>query len=181
MEFERKLFNWFVIPGIITEILVIALGLNLNLLSNPIGGPAGMVAGIVMLKFELMFLLYLFIAGIYCILLPYKYYKKTDTFMMTTRKFMKFSVIYLVIFDALILYQWYDCARWNLIRSLNTPVLIPLTIFVFFVTGYFIFWLTKVNRYQEVKFFNKSTVGVVLGILGLLLIVLMLYFLPMFL
>jgi hypothetical protein len=72
MEFERKLFNWFVIPGIITEILVIVLGLNINLLSNPIGGPAGMVAGLVMLKFELMLLVYLFIAGVYCIILPYK-------------------------------------------------------------------------------------------------------------
>ena len=181
MEFERKLFNWFVIPGIITEILVIVLGLNLSLLSNPIGGPAGMVAGLVMLKFELMFLLYLFIAGIYSILLPYKYYKKTDTFAESTRKFLKFSVIYLVIFDALIIYQWYDCMRWNLIRSLNTVALIPLTIFILVITGYFIFWMTKVNQYQNVKFFNKYTVGVVLGILGLLLFVLMLYFLPMFL
>ena len=181
MEFERKLFNGFVIPGIITEILVIALGLNLNLLCNPIGGPAGMVAGVVMLKFELIFLVYLLIAGINSILLPYKYYKKSDTFIDSTRKFLKFSVIYLVIFDALIIYQWYDCARWNLIRSLNTPALIPLTVFILVVTGYFIFWMTKVNQYQNVKFFNKSTIGVVLGILGLLLIVTILYFLPMFL
>lgn len=52
MEFERKLFNCFVIPGIITEILVIVLGLNISLLSNPIGGPAGMVAGLVMSQLE---------------------------------------------------------------------------------------------------------------------------------
>lgn len=181
MEFARKLFNGFVIPGIITEILVIALGLNINLLSNPIGGPAGMVAGLVMLKFELLFLLYLFIAGIYCILLPYKYYRKADAFITSTRQFLKFSVIYLLVFDALIIYQWYDCARWNLIRSLNTPALIPLTIFVFFVTGYFIFWLTKVNRYQDVKFNTKSTIEVFLGVLGLLITIIILYFLLIFL
>ena len=181
MELERKLFKGFVIPGIITEILVVAIGLNLNLLSNPIGGPAGMVAGLVMLKFELMLLVYLFVAGIYCILLPYKYYRKADAFITSTRQFLKFSVIYLLVFDALIIYQWYDCMRWNLIRSLNTAALIPLTIFILVITGYFIFWMTKVNQYQNVKFFNKYTVGVVLGILGLLLFVLMRYFLPMFL
>lgn len=181
MELERKLFNWLVIPGIITEILVIAIGLNISLLSNPIGGPAGMVAGLVMLKFELMFLVYLFIAGINCILLPYKYYKKRDAFITSTRKFLKFSVIYLFIFDALVIYQWYECVRWNLIPSLNTAALLPLTIFVFFVTVYFIFWLTKVNRYHEVRFNTKSAIEVFLGVLGLLITVIILYFLLIFL
>ena len=178
MEFERKLFNGFVIPGIITEILVIALGLNLNLLCNPIGGPAGMVAGLVMLKFELMLLVYLFVAGIYCILLPYKYYKKTDTFIESTRKFLKFSVIYLVIFDALIIYQWYDCMRWNLIGSLNTAALIPLTIFILFVTGYFIFWLRKVNQHQGIKFFSRSLIKTLFIVLGVLLLLCFIFFAP---
>jgi hypothetical protein len=111
MEFERQLFTRFVIPGIITEFFVIALGLSLNLLSHPIGGPAGFVAGFVMLKFELMFSAYLLIAGIYAILLPYKYFKKTETFIECARKYLKFSAIYLTIFDTMILYQWYDCAR----------------------------------------------------------------------
>ena len=178
MELERKLFKGFVIPGIITEILVVAIGLNLNLLSNPIGGPAGMVAGLVMLKFELMLLVYLFVAGIYCILLPYKYYKKTDTFIESTRKFLKFSVIYLVIFDVLIIYQWYDCVRWTLIDSLNTQALIPLTIFTLAVTGYFIFWMRKVNQHQGIKFFSKSLIKTICIVLGVLLLLCLIFLSP---
>lgn len=177
MGFERKLFNWFVIPGIIIEISLIALSVNINLLSRPIGGPAGMVAGLVMLKFELMFLAYLLIAAIYSIILPYKYYKKTCEFVNSTRKFLKFSVIYLTILDALIIYQWYDCVRWNLIDSLNTPVLIPLTVFSLIVTGVFIFWMIKVNQYQNVKFFDKSFIKTLCRILGLLLLIVLVFIL----
>lgn len=178
MEFERQLFTRFVIPGIITEILVIVIGLNISLLSNPIGGPAGFVAGLAMLKFELMFLAYLLIAGIYAILLPYKYFKKTETFIECARKFLKFSVIYLTIFDAMILYQWYDCVRWTLIDSLNTPVLIPLTIFTLAVTGYFIFWMTKVNQHQSIKFFSKSLIKTLCIVLGVLLLLCFIFFAP---
>lgn len=178
MEFERQLFTRFVIPGIITEFFVIALGLSLNLLSHPIGGPAGFVAGFVMLKFELMFLAYLLIAGIYAILLPYKYFKKTETFIECARKFLKFSAIYLTIFDTMILYQWYDCARWNLIHSLNTPVLIPLTIFTLIVTGYFIFWMRKVNQHQGIKFFSRSLIKTLFIVLGVLLLLCFIFFAP---
>ena len=178
MEFERKLFNWFVIPGIITEILVIVLGLNLSLLSNPIGGPGGLVAGLAMLKFELMFLAYLLIAGIYSILLPYKYYKKKDAFLVCVRRFLKFSVTYLTIFDAMILHQWYACYMWNLIRSINTLILIPLTVFIFIVTGYFIFWMRKVNQHQGVKYFSKSLIKTLCIVLGVLLLLCLIFLSP---
>lgn len=178
-DFESRLFKRFVLPGIVIEFLLLFLffvptGLNINVLSHSIGGPAGISAAIALSVFYLLLTIYLFVAGIYSVILPYRYYRRREIFVSTTRKFLTFSNMWVIIVDVLILLGFVEYARWNLENYMNLPVIFSLTGFTILMTCVFFYWTDRLYKYENLKITSKEsikTLAVTMLVLLLILIV----------
>ena len=153
MEFNKRLYTKFVVPGIIIEVILLFIfvfphGFDVRFF-GPIGGPAGIVANVTLSLFYITFLVYLLISGITAAFLTYKYYRRKEKFIKSTQRFLIISVIYSTILDIMIIYQWIACSDWGLIDNLNVPFLIVLSIFSFIMTFMFYYWCIKISKFKR--------------------------------
>lgn len=173
MRFERKVMKGFVLPGIAVVILIILMlfvqpWISTDILTHPMGGPAGMVLGFAMFSLAMMFIGYMLASIVYAVLLPVKYFRRSDTFVGSARRFMLFSDVFLGIMDLMILSAYIETYRWNFFGSLNLPLVVPISILIGVMTVFFISWTIAVYRYENRKFFSWKTLGG--AILSLLLL-----------
>jgi hypothetical protein len=173
VSFEDRLFKGFVLPGIAVGVLLILLlfvqpWVSTDILTHPIGGPAGMVIGFAMFPLVMMFVAYMLASVAYSVLLPVKYFRRSDSLVASARRFMLFSDVFLGIMDLMILSAYIEAYRWNFFGSLNLPLVVPISILIGVMTVFFISWTIAVYRYENRKFFSWKTLGG--AILSLLLL-----------
>ena len=162
ISFESLLFKRMVIPGIVIELLMaflicIPTGINLNLLTRPVGGPPGIAIQAGMFTCVSLMLPYLMVACIYAAILLYKYYKRSSTFLDSTRRFFTYSILVLLTLDFLIVFGWVEFVRWNYVALLNIPVVASLTSLAFVVTIAFIYWTIRIYKEQQIRFLSWKT------------------------
>ena len=173
MCFERKVMKGFVLPGIAVVILVILMLLvqpwiSTDILTRTMGGPAGMVLGFAMFSLAMMFIGYMLASIAYAVLLPVKYFRRSDTFVGSVRRFVLFSDVFLVLMDIMLLNAYIESVRWNFFSSLNMALVVPMTVLIIIMTAFFICWTRIVYRYLGRRFFTWKTLGEVVLSLFLL-------------
>ena len=182
-NFDSLVFKRLVIPGIIIEMLLAIIAcvptdLNLNLLTRPVGGPPGIAIQFGMMPIVILLLVYFSVASVYTVILLYKYYKGSNSFINSVRRFSTFSISVLLIMDLLVICGWIEFIRWNYVDILNIPVVGGLSILAFVMTGLFTYWNGRIYRQQNVRLFSlKTLVGVAIFLGTLVLIVGALWFL----
>ena len=173
MCFERKVMKGFVLPGIAVVILIIMMlfvqpWISTDILTHPMGGPAGMVLGFAMFSLAMMFLGYMLASIVYAVLLPVKYFKRSDSFLRSVRRFVLFSDVFLVLMDIMLLNAYIESVRWNFFSSLNLALVVPMTVLIMIMTAFFICWTRIVYRHVGRRFITWKTVGEVVLSLFLL-------------
>ena len=173
MCFERKVMKGFVLPGIAVVILVILMlfvqpWISTDILTRPMGGPAGMVLGFAMFSLAMMFLGYMLASIVYAVLLPVKYFRRSDTFVGSVRRFVLFSDVFLVLIDIMLLNAYIESVRWNFFSSLNLALVVPMTVLIMIMTAFFICWTRIVYRHLDRRFLSWKTLGEVVLSLFLL-------------
>ena len=161
LDFESRLFKVFVLPGIAIEVILLFLfcvptGFNINLLSGPIGGPGGIAASITMTMYYLLLTVYLLVAGIYSVILLYRYYRRRETFITSARRFLMFSCVWIVIMDVMIVLGFVDFFRWDLNSIMNLPVVFSLVAFAVLMTGVFFYWIIRIYKHLGIKVISKA-------------------------
>ena len=181
---DSLVFKRLVIPGIAIEMLFalitcVPVGVNLNLLTHPVGGPPAIAMQAGLIPCVILLFAYFCVAGIYTIILPYKYYKKSDSFLSSVRRFSIFSILLLLIMDLVVVAGLIEVIRWNYIDILNLPVVVGLTLLSFIMTGVFLYWTIKIYKEQHIKLFSIKTFegvaifgGIMLLMIGLFWILL---------
>ena len=175
-NFDSLVFKRLVIPGIIIEVLLaiiacVPTGLNFNLLTRPIGGPPGIAIQFGMMPIVMLLLVYFCVAFVYTVILPYKYYKGTNSFIDSVRRFSTFSISVLLILDLLVIGGWIEFIRWNYVDILNIPIVGGLSMLAFVMTGLFIYWNVRIYRQQNIRFFSLKTLEGVAIFLGTLVLI----------
>ena len=173
MCFERKVMKGFVLPGIAVVILIILMlfvqpWISTDILTHPIGGPAGMALGFAMFLLAMMFMGYMLASIIYAVLLPVKYFKRSESFLGSVRRFVLFSDVFLVLMDVMLLNAYIESVRWNFFSSLNLALVVPMTVLILIMTAFFICWTRIVYRHLGCRFFTWKTLGEVVLSLFLL-------------
>lgn len=171
--FERKVMKGFVLPGIAVVILIILMlfvqpWISTDILTRPMGGPAGMVLGFAMFLLAMMFMGYMLASIVYAVLLPVKYFRRSDTFVGSVRRFVLFSDVFLVLMDIMLLNAYIESVRWNFFSSLNLALVVPMTVLILIMTAFFICWTRIVYRHVGRRFITWKTVGEVVLSLFLL-------------
>lgn len=181
---DSLIFKCLVIPGILIEILFIfitcvPIGINLNLFTRPIGGPPGIAIQAGLIPCVILMIAYFCMAGIYTIILPYKYFKKSNSFLSSVRRFSIFSVLLLLLLNLILIGGWIEFIRWNYVDLLNLPVVVGLTGLSFIMTFAFLYWTIKIYKEQQIKLFSVKTFegvaifgGIMLLMIGLFWILL---------
>ena len=179
VKLKSELYKRLVIPGIILEILGviifgIAINSNIKFLTRPISGPPAIALQSAMLLCLCLCLPYLFVACIYSVILPYKYYKKSIGFIHTTRRFITYSIIEFLILDSLLCGGLIECYRWNYLYILNLPLVLGFLSFILIMTVVFLYWFVRIYRYQKLRFISwKTAEGIGLFLLVQVLILIL--------
>lgn len=172
-SFENRVFKGFVIPGVAIEILLTLMlfvqpWISTDIMTHSVGGPAGMALGFAMFPLVMMFVAYMFASAGYTVLLPLKYFRRSDSFIRSVRRFVLFSDVFLVLMDILLLNAYIESARWNFFSSLNLALVVPMTVLILIMTAFFICWTRIVYRHVGRRFITWKTVGEVVLSLFLL-------------
>lgn len=181
-DFETLFFRRLVVPGIIIELILAFLifvptGINFDLLSRPVGGPPGIAIQAGMIPCVILALTYVAVACVYTVILPYKYCKRSVSFLSSARRFLIFSTVLFLILDFIALAGWIEFIRWDYFHILNLPVVLSLTGFVFTMTVVFLYWTIRIYRYQKLKLFSWKTLeGIGLFLTALVLVCLALVY-----
>lgn len=151
-DFESRLYKTFVLPGIALEVLLlfsicVSIGLNLNLICRPMGGPAGISASITIFIYCFPLTIYFLVAGFYSLLLPYKYYRRREKFILSARRFLVFSCVWIILMDVMIAVGFVEMVRWDLGDYMNKFIVFPLTALAALMTVVFFYWTRKVNKF----------------------------------
>ena len=175
-NFNSFVFKRLVIPGIIIEILLAVIvcvptGLNLNLLTRSISGPPGIAIQAGMIPCTILMLAYFSVALVYTIVLPFKYFKGSDSFIDSTRRFSIFSILVLLLLDLIVVFGWIEFIRWNYVDILNIPVVGGLSALGFIMTGVFLYWNVKIYRYQKIRLICLKTLEGLAILLGTLVLI----------
>lgn len=182
-DLRSSIYKYLIVPGIIIEILLAVLicipsDLNLNFLTRPVGGPPGIAIQMGMMPCIILLLVYVFMACVYTIILPYKYHRHSDTFLNSVRRFVIFSIMVLLSLDFIATIGWIEFIRWDYLDILNIPVVLSITGLAFIMTIVFLYWFIRIYRYQKIRFFSiKTAEGIGLFFATLVIIVTMLYLL----
>jgi hypothetical protein len=173
---DSLVFKRLVVPGIFIEVLLamimcIPTGLNVNLLTRPIGGPPGIAIQAGMLPCTILMLAYFSVAFVYTIVLPYKYFKGSSSFLDSIRRFSIFSLLVLLQLDLMAIFGWIEFIRWNYMDILNIPVAGGLTLLGFIMAGVFLYWSIKICRQQKIRFFSLKTLEAVAILVGSLVLI----------
>ena len=182
-DLRTIVYKYLIVPGIIIEILLAILicipnDLNLNFLTRPISGPPGIAIQMGMMPCIILLLVYVFMACVYTIILPYKYHRQSDTFLNSVRRFVIFSIMVLLSLDFIATIGWIEFIRWDYLDILNIPVVLSITGLAFIMTIVFLYWFIRIYRYQKIRFFSiKTAEGIGLFFATLVIIVTMLYLL----
>ena len=172
-------YKYLVVPGIIVEVLLMILiwipsDLNLNFLTRPVGGPPGLAIQMGMMPCVILLLVYVVMACIYTIILPYKYHRQSDTFLNSVRRFVIFSLMVLLALDFIATIGWIEFIRWDYLDILNIPVVLSITGLAFIMTIVFLYWFIRIYRCQKIRFFSiKTAEGIGLFFATLVIIVTM--------
>lgn len=175
-NFDSLVFMRLVIPGIIIEVLLaiitcVPTGMNLNLITRPVSGPPGIAIQLGMMPIIILMLVYFSLACVYTIMLPYKYYKGSNSFLASVRRFSTFSILVLLMLDFLVISGWIEFIRWNYVDILNVPVVGGLSVLAFIMTGLFLYWNIRIYRQQNISFFSPKTLEGVAIFLGTLVLI----------
>ena len=182
-DLRSSIYKYLIVPGIIIEVLLAVLicipsDLNLNFLTRPVGGPPGLAIQMGMMPCIILLLVYVFMACVYTIILPYKYHRQSDTFLNSVRRFVIFSIMVLLSLDFIATIGWIEFIRWDYLDILNIPVVLSITGLAFIMTIVFLYWFIRIYRYQKIRFFSiKTAEGIGLFFATLVIIVTMLYLL----
>ena len=182
-DLRSSIYKYLIVPGIIIEVLLAVLicipsDLNLNFLTRPVGGPPGLAIQMGMMPCIILLLVYVFMACVYTIILPYKYHRQSDTFLNSVRRFVIFSIMVLLSLDFIAAIGWIEFIRWDYLDILNIPVVLSITGLAFIMTIVFLYWFIRIYRYQKIRFFSiKTAEGIGLFFATLVIIVTMLYLL----
>ena len=182
-DLRTIVYKYLIVPGIIIEILLAILicipnDLNLNFLTRPISGPPGIAIQMGMMPCIILLLVYVFMACVYTIILPYKYHRQSDTFLNSVRRFVIFSIMVLLSLDFIATIGWIEFIRWDYLDILNIPVVLSITGLAFIMTIVFLYWFIRIYRYQKIRFFSiKTAEGIGLFFATLVIIVTMLFLL----
>lgn len=172
-DLESSLFWRMVVPGIVVEIVLAVIcctpiGMKINMLTDPMGGPPGIAFQLAMIPLAVLFFSYICVAGIYTIVLPCKFFKRSDKFISSVRRFLVYSVMVLSMLDLIVVSGLIEFIRWERFFLLNIPVVLGLTVFAFIMTTVFIYWTFRIYKHQNLRFFSwKTAEGVWLLIGGL--------------
>ncbi len=182
-DLRSSIYKYLIVPGIIIEILLAILicipnDLNLNFLTRPISGPPGLAIQMGMMPCVILLLVYVVMACIYTIILPYKYHRQSDTFLNSVRRFVIFSIMVLLSLDFIATIGWIEFIRWDYLDILNIPVVLSITGLALIMTIVFLYWFIRIYRYQKIRFFSiKTAEGIGLFFATLVIIVTMLFLL----
>lgn len=162
INFDKRLFRGFVIPGVGVIVLLILLlfvqpWISTELLSRRIGGPAGMTIGFAIVPFSVMFMVYMLVSAVYAVLLTVKHLRSSDGLIGSSRRFMLFSDVFLVVMDLMILSAFIQTARWNYIDALNLPLVGILTAITVIMTAFFICWTRCIYKHEGRRFLSWKT------------------------
>lgn len=159
-------------------LICVPSALNLNFLTRPVGGPPGLAIQMGMMPCVILLLVYVVMACIYTIILPYKYHRQSDTFLNSVRRFVIFSLMVLLALDFIATIGWIEFIRWDYLDILNIPVVLSITGLAFIMTIVFLYWFIRIYRYQKIRFFSiKTAEGIGLFFATLVIIVTMLFLL----
>ena len=161
-DLRTIVYKYLVVPGIIVEVLLMILicipsDLNLNFLTRPVGGPPGLAIQMGMMPCVILLLVYVFMACVYTIILPYKYHRQSDTFLNSVRRFLIFSLMVLLSLDFIATIGWIEFVHWDYVDILNLPVVLSITGLAFIMTFVFLYWCIRIYRYQKIRFFSIKT------------------------
>lgn len=164
IRFQDRLFKGMILPVIcvgvlLTFFLFVQPWISTDVLTRPISGPAGMIVGFALMHFSMMFMVYMMVALVYAVLLPVKYFRRSDRLVKSARRFVLFSDVLLVVMDLMLLYAYIETARCNYLDILNLPLVLPLTALSIIMTPFFICWTRAVYRHEGLKFFSWKTAG----------------------
>ena len=164
ISFDKRLFRGFVIPGVGVIVLLVLLlfvqpWISTELLSRRIGGPAGMTIGFAIVPFSVMFMVYMLVSAVYAVLLTVKYLRSSDGLIGSSRRFMLFSDVFLVVMDLMILSAFIQTARWNYISALNLPLIVPLALIAVSMTVFSISWTRCIYKHEGRRFLSWKTAG----------------------
>lgn len=182
-DLRSSIYKYLIVPGIIIEILLAILicipsDLNLNFLTRPVGGPPGLAIQMGMMPCIILLIVYVFMACVYTIILPYKYHRQSDTFLNSVRRFVIFSIMVLLSLDFIATVGWIEFIRWEYLDILNIPVVLSITGLALIMTIVFLYWFIRIYRYQKIRFFSiKTAEGIGLFFATLVIIVTMLFML----
>lgn len=180
LNFESRLFKAFVLPGIALEVILLFLfcvptGFNINLLSRSIGGPGGIAASIAITMYYLLLTVYLLVAGIYSVILLYRYYRRREKFIISARRFLTFSCVWIVIMDVMIVLGFVEFVRWHLDSYMNLPVVFSLAAFAVLMTGVFFYWIKQTYNRLGLKVISRAGLK---SALKYFVLILLIFFLP---
>lgn len=180
LDFESRLFKVFVLPGIAMEVILLFLfcvptEFNINLLSRSIGGPGGIAASIAITMYYLLLTVYLLVAGIYSVILLYRYYRRRENFIISARRFLTFSCVWIVIMDVMIVLGFVEFVRWHLDSYMNLPVVFSLAAFAVLMTGVFFYWIKQTYNRLGLKVISRAGLK---SALKYFVLILLIFFLP---
>ena len=124
-------------------------GPTLNLVCRPMGGPAGITATIMMAIYYLPLTIYALVAGIFSVILPYKYCRRREKFVPSVRRFLVFSCVWIILIDLMVAVGFVELIRYDLGDYINHYVVFGLTFLTGLMTVVFIYWTRKVNKYPR--------------------------------
>lgn len=181
-DFETKLFKGFVIPGIITEeVMILAVPILLSVsLFGGIGGPKGAAVGMTLLPIQMLFYSFLAIAAFYAIVLIRMRKRQSAKFVRTAREFLLCGDI---VISIIMLFSTYlTIVGWGYFYA---PSVIAILALGGSALAFFIHWTRKVYRHEGLRFWSKTTLKSIGKAAGFLLLgivaIIALFILAMFL
>ena len=176
IKLDSFVFRRLVIPGIIIEVLLaliicLPIDANMNLLTRSVGGPPGIAIQVGMIPCVILALAYLIVAVLYTIILPYKYYKGSTSFLSSVRRFSMFSVFVLLALDLIIIIGLVEFIRWNYVDILNIPVVAGFGSLSIIMTIVFLYWVVLLYKRMNIRFISVKTIESVILFIGVLMFV----------
>lgn len=155
-DISKQLFRWFVVPGVIIEVILFMLLPGVTLLDYPVGGPKGIACNVVMIELLVQILFYFLFAVSYSIILPIRYFKERR-FIQSSLSFLLLSNFVICTLVVQFILAFIECYRWDSIEMLNMSAILPLFFLCIVVMSMSLFWTIRIYRNVGLKFFSKAT------------------------
>lgn len=166
MDYRRKIFKGFFIPGLIIELLIILCIIlpesinplyGLSFLKIRVGGPAGWAVSMTLLPLQIQVIYFFIISAFYSIRLPILYKRGNDKFATAVRNFLIYGDMALVALLAQIIILLSSLSAKDFEWYVNLAVVIPVFVFGILMCLFFIYWTAITYKERHLRLFSKET------------------------